>query len=296
MISPPLLRTWRRALRLHQWAKNLLVFAPLALAGSVASAGELLGALAGFLAFGCVASATYLVNDLGDLEDDRLHPVKRHRPLAAGEIARGAALAAILLLLAAAAVLALLLPRLFGVALLAYLALTLAYSFLLKRRPPFDVFALGLLYALRILAGMAFVAVPVSPWFLGFALLFFLSLALAKRYAETALASSSGEALRLRRGYGARDLPFILAFGVATGVAAMLIFMIYLILDRTPAMIYRDPEMLWLVFPLLAAWHARVWLLAGRGEMNEDPVAFALRDGLSWLLGALVVLCVLLAW
>ncbi|SMF22046.1 UbiA prenyltransferase family protein [Tistlia consotensis] len=296
MPSPATPSTWRRALRLHQWAKNLLVFAPLALAGSVSTFADLLDALAGFLALGLAASAVYLINDLRDLADDRAHPTKRHRPLAAGEISDRSALVAALLLLLLAAAIAAVLPSLFGEALAAYLATTLAYSFLLKRCPPFDVFLLGILYALRILAGMAFVPVPVSPWFLGFALLFFLSLALAKRYAETAHALDTGDTLRLHRGYRPADLPFILALGVSSGSAAMLVFMVYLILERSPATVYASPEMLWLVFPLLAAWHARIWLLTGRGEMHEDPVAFALRDPLSWGLGLLVVLCVLLAW
>lgn len=293
---PPGTRPWARALRLHQWAKNLLVLVPLLLAGPLATVADLGHALLAFVAMGLLASAGYLVNDLLDLEADRRHPSKRARPLAAGTLPLRAGLAAVPILLLAAAFLAALLPAAFAPAAVAYLVLTLAYSLRLKRVPLLDVLVLAGLFTIRVLAGAEVIAAPLSYWLLTFAMFLFLSLALVKRHAELAQLATAGGHELVDRGYGTADLPLLLAAGLANGVAATVIFVVYLVAEQFPRAIYARPGWLWLVFPILLLWLLRTWRLTLHGRMDQDPVLFALTDRPSLAMGAAVLACLLLAW
>ncbi|MDW8371917.1 MAG: UbiA family prenyltransferase, partial [Geminicoccaceae bacterium] len=287
---------WLRALRLHQWAKNLLVLLPVLLAGPLATRADWADAAIAFLVLCLAASAGYLINDLLDLEADRRHESKRERPFAAGALPLAAGLAAVPLLLATAGLVALLLPPRFLLAAGAYLALTLAYSFALKRVPMLDVVSLGGLFTLRVIAGAFAITAPLSYWLLTFSMFLFLSLALVKRYAELErLARRGGEALA-DRGYNTLDLPLLASLGLASGVAATLIFVVYLVTEHFPKAIYTRPGWLWLAFPILLYWLARAWRLTLHGKMNEDPVLFALRDRASLLMVAMVFGLVVLAW
>ncbi len=295
-------RSWLKALRPHQWAKNALVFAPLALAGAQATANDIKMALLGFIAMGLVSSVGYIVNDLLDVHADRLHPFKRHRPFASGALPVWVGIVTVPIGIAAAALITALLPPLFAKAIAVYFAGTLLYSFVFKRVPPFDLVALGSLFTVRVLAGMAFVSAPVSLWFLTFAMFMFIGLAAVKRYAE--LLRLQGETIvvagerpaRLDRGYDTSNIAFVMALGVGCGIAAVLIFILYLMLDRFPAGIYKNPTALWFMAPVILAWLMRIWLLASRGEMDEDPIAFALRDRQSWILGIGCALLIYFAW
>jgi 4-hydroxybenzoate polyprenyltransferase len=289
-------RAWLKALRPHQWAKNLLVFVPVLLAGPLGSRADFAGAVLGFAVLSLLSAAGYVVNDLLDVEVDRRHRTKRLRPFAAGELAVAeGALGATLLVLAAAG-LAVLMPPAFRSAVAAYLAGTLAYSLALKREPLLDVLALAGLFTVRVLAGAALLAAPLSFWLLTFSMFLFLSLALVKRYAELAGLARAGDAdVVPGRGYGVPELPLLLATGVASGVAATTIFVVYLVEERFPSGLYARPGWLWLVFPVLAYWLLRVWRLAVYGRMSEDPVLFALKDRCSLALGAVVLSLVLLA-
>jgi 4-hydroxybenzoate polyprenyltransferase len=298
MSAPSYLRSWIKALRPHQWAKNALVFAPLALAGAQATLVDIERALLGFIALGLASSVGYVVNDLLDVEADRLHPKKRHRPFASGALPMWIGVVTVPVLLAIAIAIASILPALFGKALAIYMVGTLLYSFIFKRQPPFDLIFLAGLFTVRVLAGMAFVPPPVSLWFLTFAMFMFLGLAAVKRYAELLrLQRESGAAkAKLDRGYDTDNISFVMALGVGSGIAAVLIFILYLMLDRFPARIYGNPTALWFMAPVLLTWLMRVWLLASRGEMDEDPIAFALRDSQSWALGAGCAALIYLAW
>lgn len=279
---------WLRALRVHQWSKNLLLLVPVMTAHrfDAASMGQ---AAMGFAAFSLAASALYLVNDLADLEADRRHPIKRARPLAAGEMP--IALAALLApaLLAAAVALCALLPWQFGALLATYVAATLAYSFALKRVVLLDVFVLAGLYLLRIYAGAATVGVPVSQWLLGFSLFLFLSLALAKRYAE--VAALPPDSAVAGRGYDSGDARLLASLGIATGCISVVVFALY-ITSREVTVLYRQPAALWFVAPLLLFWIARLWRAALRGGLREDPLLYTLRDGPSWLVAVAVLVVV----
>jgi len=293
---PSRARAWLDAARPHQWAKNLLLFVPVLLAGPFAGRADFLEACLGFLIFGLLASAGYVVNDLLDLDADRRHRTKRLRPFAAGELSiRGGVLGVGVLLLLAATLLAFM-PLAFQLVAMAYLTGALVYSLALKREPMLDVLGLAGLFTVRVLAGAMVLAVPVSFWLLTFSMFLFLSLALVKRYAELAeLARTQVAETIPGRGYAPAELPLLLSFGGATAVAAGLIFVVYLVDERFPSGIYGRPGWLWLIFPLLTFWLMRLWRLTVLGRMNEDPVLFALKDRVSLGLGAATLGLVLLA-
>jgi 4-hydroxybenzoate polyprenyltransferase len=284
------LRDWARALRLHQWLKNLLVLVPLVMAHRYTDPLLLFDAFIAILCFGLMASGVYVLNDLLDISDDRHHPTKRWRPFAAGRISIGKGLVAIPILTSVSLLLALtLLPQRFSLALVAYLVLTLAYSLTLKRRMVVDVMVLAVLYTMRIIAGGFAISVPLSFWLLAFSMFIFLSLALVKRYAELFQAQAAGSSEKARgRGYWPGDLYMIASLGAAAGYMAILVLALY-VNDVNTTQMYGHPKAIWLACPLLLFWISRVWMLAHRGHMNEDPLVFAIRDRVSLGIGALVV-------
>lgn len=286
-VTKPL-KSWIKALRFHQWMKNLLIFVPL-LASHKASHGDLLldGVLA-FLFFGLCASSVYVLNDLLDLPDDRHHSTKRNRPFASGALPVQAGLMVFpVLLVAAFAGSFWLLPRQFTVALALYYVMTLAYSLVLKRKMVVDVITLAMLYTIRIIAGTFAFAVSVTFWMLAFSMFIFLSLALVKRYAELHEARSRGKLEQARgRGYYPEDLPMIASLGAASGYMAVMVLALY-IQDQNTVMLYRHPKAIWLACPLLLYWISRTWLMTHRGEMHDDPVVFAIKDRISLVVGAL---------
>ena len=289
----PLLRSILNAARVQQWAKNLLVFVPL-LCSHALSAGKLLTALAAFCCFSLTASSAYIVNDLLDIEADRRHPRKRQRPFAMGDLSpmAGISIAAIFLLVGLAG--AQLLPGKFLAWLLGYLAMTLAYSLYLKRFALVDVLALSGLYILRLLAGGSVTQTPISHWLAGFSMFLFLSLAIVKRFAELENLRAANAAPNNGRGYLVTDLDQLRSFGTASAYAAVVVFAIY-ITGPDVTKLYREPRLLWLSVPLITLWLNRVWLLASRGELDEDPVAFAMTDPVSQAIGLSVVIVALLA-
>lgn len=295
-VQRPNARTWLHALRVQHWTKNVLVFLAPVLGFQSASPVTAIQALVLFLAFGMLASATYLINDLLDLSADRQHPRKRFRPLAAGRIAPRDGAFAAAILLGASLILAAWLPLGAAAVLLAYLVVTLLYSLALKRLPIVDTFVLAGLFTIRVLAGSMLLSTGVSPWLLTFSMFFFLGLAMVKRYAELNRVVQAGGAGVVSRGYTARDLPLLLAAGVASSFAAIVIFVFYLIEEQYPSGLYSRPEMLWAMMPAVLIWSLRVWHLTVHGRMNEDPVVFALKDSVSRVLGAFCCVILLLAW
>ena len=280
-----------RALRLFQWAKNLLVFVPLLTSHRILERDALWVGVLAFLSFSLVASAVYVANDLVDLEDDRRHPHKRLRPFATGELPVAAAYGLVPALLAGAVALAWRLPPQFGLYLAAYVAANLFYSLAAKRVALLDVFVLAALYTLRILAGAAAAEVPVSHWLLAFSMFAFLSLAFAKRFVEVANVAARDEPRVAGRGYLASDGALLGMLGTAAGYLSVLVFALY-ITSREVVVLYRSPALLWFAAPLLLYWMSRVWLLAHRGALHEDPVLFALRDPQSYAVGAAILLVI----
>lgn len=271
-----------RAIRPHQWVKNILVLLPLVMAHKLMDFSLWPAVVAAFFAFCFGASAVYLINDLLDLEADRAHRSKCNRPLAAGRLAipRALLLAGVLAVLSlglAAAVS----PGMFGIVVL-YLAVTTLYSVDLKRRLLVDVLTLAGLYTLRLVAGGVAVGVVVSPWLMSFSVFFFLGLALVKRYVELKAIEKAGQFRTVGRDYTPADLPMVGSAGLASGYLAVLVFTLYISQSPMATRLYERPQVLWLVAPLLLYWITRLWFIAHRGELEDDPIVFALKDKVSW--------------
>jgi 4-hydroxybenzoate polyprenyltransferase len=289
-------RALLRSMRPHQWAKNALVFVPLVLGGLASDVGALYATACAFLALSLIASSTYLVNDIWDLTDDRSHWSKRNRPLASGRLPLASAIAAVPVgLIAGVAVAALAGPKTVAIVLL-YLAVTLLYSFSLKRVPILDGFVLAGLFTLRLGAGIVASGARPSQWLLVFAMFLFASLSFAKRHTEVARVVERGGTEVRGRGYKSADLPLIMGVGMATGVAAVLIMVLYIIDDAFRQSFYGNTAWLWGFPAILFLFVCRIWLKCGRGELHDDPVAFAVTDRPSLALGGALMVCFGLAW
>ena len=285
-----------KAMRLHQWMKNLLVFVPLMAAHQYADASRDVLALMAFVVFSLTASSVYLLNDLVDVQDDRHHVRKRHRPFASGALSLVLGWAAWpLLLLLAIALSVAFMPVLFSVSLSVYFVLTVAYSLYLKQLAVLDVLTLAALYTLRIIAGAAAIDVAVSFWLLLFSMFIFLSLALIKRYSELKVARDAGKTGALRgRGYEPDDLELVSSLGGSAGFIAVLVLALY-IQDGQAAHLYATPQLIWLACPVMLFWISRAWLIAHRGRMHDDPIVFALKDKVSWGVGMFMLVVLALA-
>jgi 4-hydroxybenzoate polyprenyltransferase len=292
---PAHIRDFGKALRLHQWAKNLLIFIPLVLGGASGNPILLMKSVLCFLAFGVVASSTYVINDLLDLASDRQHPKKQHRPLASGRIAIPAAFWLLILGLGIGLSIGAFLGFPVLLAFLGYLIATLAYSLVLKSKPIVDVVLLAGLYTWRLFVGVLVANVILSPWLMVFSFAFFLSLSLTKRHSEINDMLVRGVTALPGRGYQSSDGPFVLSMGVAAGVSSILMFVLYLIEGAFHAAYFRQPEVLWVCPVILLLWLCRIWLLSARGLLHEDPVVFAVIDKKSLLLGGIAALAVLVA-
>ena len=284
-----------RTCRPHQWVKNLLLILPLVLAQRGDQWGQWLLLAFAFLAMGLCASAVYLVNDLLDLRADRLHPTKRTRPLAAGTLPVPIGIAAVPAVVAAAFVLAALtLPGLFVAGLAAYTLSAWAYSVRVKGKAMLDVVWLACLYVLRIILGGLAVTVTTSAWLLAFALFLFLSLAFAKRYSELRLLEDEGQHKTEGRGYRTSDQQLVSTMGIASGYLGVLVFALYINSDAVVGL-YRHPEALWPVCPLLLYWVSRLWMRASHRELRDDPLLFALTDRVSYIVVATIAVAAMLA-
>jgi 4-hydroxybenzoate polyprenyltransferase len=300
----PMFKVFLKAIRLHQWAKNILVFLPAILAHDL-SARSVLCSMLAFLSLSFCASATYIINDLLDIEADRRHPRKRLRPFASGDLSPFAGLGIIGGFFAFSLALALLLPHVYrifpgGAAHLSlmkgpfgfvawlgiYTITTLSYSFALKRMMLIDVIVLSGLYTVRLLAGASATGVPMSEWLAAFSIFFFLSLAFVKRFSELELMIANNRDKASGRGYRTSDIEQLRSFGTSSAFAAVVVLSMY-ISNLSAAHLYSHMGRLWLLMPVLILWISRVWLLASRGELHEDPVVYAITDRTSWLLGAI---------
>jgi 4-hydroxybenzoate polyprenyltransferase len=290
------LRIYAKAMRVEQWSKNVLVFAPAVLAHRLDEAHTFFASVIAFFCLSLVASSIYLLNDTMDLKQDRRHPVKRNRPFASGALPVSHGLVLMPALLATAVGLSLFLPPLFLGIIGAYVALNFAYTFYLKRRLMVDVLALAASYTLRILAGNVATTIELSFWLLALSMFLFLSLALVKRYVEldTVSIEAPDEKRVMGRGYRYSDIDMLSQIGVSSGFSAVLVLALYV--DRSGrAGLYKTPELIWLICPLLLYVIARIWVLAKRRELPDDPVHFLIRDWRSHLIGVLVIAVMLLA-
>lgn len=288
------LKVWLKALRVHQWIKNILVFLPLLASHRIFDIDAIVHSTLAFICFSLCASSVYLINDLLDLPADRQHHRKRHRPFAAGTLP----------LLAGPIVAGILVVGGLGIAwyvstnflevVVGYYLLTSAYSFRLKRVMMMDVVLLATLYTTRILGGTAAIQTKASFWLLAFSMFFFLSLAMVKRYTELLTLQRSGKVKTKGRGYDVEDIPLIQSMGSASGYLAVLVLALYI--DSTASeSLYRHPHYLWMLCLVLLYWISRTWAIAHRGIMHDDPVVFAVTDKASRIVLLVAAAIVILA-
>ncbi len=289
-----MMRAVAKALRLHQWVKNILLVVPLAAAHQLLDVEALGAAMLAFLAFSLCASSAYVLNDMLDLEADRQHPRKAQRPFASGQLPLLAGFVLVPLLLAGAIATAMLLPPNFRLVLAGYFLLTLAYSFRLKRVALIDIVVLAGLYTIRIVAGTFAVSVPLSFWLLMFSVFLFFSLALVKRYTELQVMQRQGSLGAAGRGYRLDDLAVLESLGTSAGFLSVLVLALYI---NSPAVeaLYRQPQIMWMLCLLMLYWISRVWMSAHRGAVHDDPVLFALKDRASLIVGILCAITIYLA-
>jgi len=266
-----------KSIRVHQWLKNILIAVPLILNHEFANFNLVLAAIAAFFSFSFLASAVYIVNDISDLANDRLHPRKRLRPLAAGSVSIPVISATAVALLLASVGLASLLPPMFWGVLTLYAVITTVYTFVLKRKLLVDVFTLAGLYTVRIVAGASATGVDLSFWLLAFSIFFFLSLALVKRYVELDELAEDPESQLKGRSYVGSDKDMIGQAGVAAAFSAAMVLALY-VDSKEVASMYPQPALLWPLCPLILYMLLRIWILARRSQMHEDPVVFIMRD------------------
>ena len=285
---------WLKALRVHQWLKNILLAVPLVAAHQIADLGSVLVLLIAFLSFSLCASSVYIVNDLLDLESDRRHPRKKFRPFASAKLTIPMAVAIAPLLVGLSIFLGAIVGHHFLAVLLSYFSVTFTYSIFLKRLVLLDCLTLAILYTIRIIAGAVAVSVDLSFWLLAFSVFIFLSLALVKRYAELIVQIQEGKSAAHGRGYVVSDAPLLQTFGVASGYISALVVCLYIRSEEIISF-YAQPKAIWLIPPIILGWVSWVWLKSARGQMHDDPIVFAIKDRASRLVAALVAAVLLYA-
>lgn len=283
-----------KALRVHQWLKNLLLFVPLLTAFNMTNTGHLIQAMVAFVSFSLAASSTYIFNDLLDIENDRAHPRKRLRPFASAKLSAvsGVAMSAVLMVVAVAT--ALWLSTGFFVMLMLYVMMTVFYTLVLKEIVLIDVLMLALLYTLRILAGSVATGVKTSFWLMAFSVFIFFSLALVKRCAELVAMDEKGKMGTYGRDYWVEDLRVLWPLGIGSSLAAVVVFGLFISAPLTRHL-YATPEMLWLIAIALIYWQSRLWIKTSRGQMHDDPVIFAITDRGSQLIVLFMIIMTLCA-
>ena len=293
---PAVLKAFVKCLRPHQWAKNVLVVVPAILSGRIIDPSTILPLALAFFALSLTASATYVFNDIWDLPDDRQHWSKRRRPFASGTLSLPTGIAGALVCFVAGLTLALLAGPAVLQWVLIYVAVTLTYSLWLKRKVIHDALTLASLFTLRLVVGMVAVAAEPSPWLFVFAMFFFTSLAFAKRHTEIARVIEKGGFWVNGRGYRASDLPLVLAAGISSSIAAVVIMVLYIIEDAHQQSFIKNGDWLWALPPMIFLISSRIWVVCQRGQLDDDPVVFVVKDRVCLAYAALAGICFFLAW
>jgi 4-hydroxybenzoate polyprenyltransferase len=284
--------TYLRTLRIYQWLKNLLIFVPMLAGHKFTDSSILMNSIFAFFSIGLCASAGYVINDLLDLESDRMHIRKRNRPFASAAIPihRGILLFPLLILISLFIVL--FLPEKFIIILSLYFCFSIIYSLVLKKFVIVDVLMLAILYTIRIIAGSIATGIAPSFWLLAFSMFIFLSLAIVKRYSELLALHQQNKNNTEGRGYFVSDLSVLMSLGAGSGMASVLVLSLYINNSETSAL-YPYKYWLWMLPPILLYWVSRLWMKANRGEIHDDPVIFAATD---WQSIVLAVLCIFIVF
>jgi len=288
------LKLFIKEIRVYQWIKNILIFLPMLMAHRP-EFNIIQNSILAFIAFSFTASFVYILNDLLDLESDRQHPGKKKRPFASGRLPiHLGIISAPLFLIIGFGIGLLLLPVEFFWTLLIYLVLTTAYSFYLKKVIILDVIVLSCLYTIRLIAGANATGIEASPWLLGFSIFIFLSLAIMKRFTELGVMIEQNKSKTHGRGYRVEDISFLRNIGPASGYMSVLILALYVNSDKVISL-YHTPQLLWLTLLCLLFWVSRIWLIAQRGKMLDDPILFIAKDYISYIVGFVITILIVVA-
>jgi 4-hydroxybenzoate polyprenyltransferase len=292
--KPVSVKTYLKAIRAYQWVKNILIFVPLLTSHSFFSVAVFMQAIMAFAAFSFVASAGYVINDLLDLNSDRVHPRKRSRPFASGKLSIITGILLSFILIIGGFYIALNLDSLFWLILLFYFLTSFFYSVYLKRIVLYDVFTLAVLYSTRVFAGGIATNIHLSFWLIAFSTFIFLSLAFVKRYSELLQVKDKGGLANRGRGYLAEDINLIQTMGVVSGFLSVVVFSLYI--DSPDVVkLYSNPKVLWATGLLFLFWISRIWMIAARGKMTDDPIIFTIKDWISYLIFIFVGLCIVIS-
>ncbi len=288
------IKVWLKAIRVHQWLKNILLFVPIVTSFTMPDAASMMLMSLSFLSFSLTASATYILNDIWDVESDRNHPRKKFRPFASSSLSIINGIAASITMLFIGVAISLFVSVKFSLLLISYLILTTLYSFILKQKVLIDVMLLSILYTLRIIAGSIALDIKVSSWLLIFSIFIFLSLALVKRCSELVSMRSIGIDSLQGRGYKTSDLVVLWPFGISSSLCSIVVFELFI---NTPETIsrYLSPELLFGSTLLLTYWLLSLWIRTSRGEMHDDPIVFAIKDRGSQITLAIMLFIIYMA-
>ena len=286
---------WLIEVRVHHWVKNSLVFLPLALTPQLLSLQTVLQCILGFLALSISCSGTYLFNDVFDRAADRLHWSKCRRPVASGRISTTSAVLGGVALCTVGLLAALVIDPIFAALLAAYVALSISYSYYLKTLVLLDLVTLAGMFTLRIMMGAVLISGAITPWLPIFVFLFFGGLSTAKRTAELVARTKRQDQSNNRRGYEEQDVPLLISLGISFSIGALVILSVFLANVAIPEALYQSPLRLWIAVPLLLLWTLRIWILAARGNLPDDPVLFSLKDPVSLIAGVLLGLSIVAA-
>jgi len=280
---------WGKAIRLHQWLKNLLLFVPLLATHHLINIQSFVTLMIAFVSFSLCASSIYIINDLLDLESDRSHPLKRYRPFASAKLPILMGLMIAPLLIFSSILLGMIVGKNFLAILLLYFILAAAYSIAIKRIVLVDCLTLATLYTIRIIAGAIALSLSLSFWLLSFSVFIFFSLALVKRYAELMTQLKASKSGADGRGYTIQDKPLLQIFGVSSGYISTLVIALYMRSEEVMTL-YRHPKVIWFVLPALLFWISWMWYKASIGKMQEDPIIFAINDKASVLVALFIAI------
>ena len=280
-------------MRPHQWVKNLLVFLPLITSHQI-NASTISNALLGFLVFSIAASSIYILNDILDIADDRRDPIKKHRPIASGALSIKSAICVMIGLVLLVIGIGFFMPKEAVWVLVIYYVLTTGYSLKFKSVPILDIYILSALYSVRVVLGQSMTGITLSAWLIVFCIFFFLSLACLKRVSELYQVKKSNQSLAKRRGYLVDDLNVLMPAGIGCALISVLVIGLYINSDQVKTL-YHYPDRMWFAAFVLLFWKMRMWFLGGRGLINQDPVIFVIKDKVTYVVAALVLLTAIYA-
>jgi 4-hydroxybenzoate polyprenyltransferase len=279
-------------IRPYQWAKNLIILIPAFLSPGAVENSSCFVLIFGMILFSVMASAVYIFNDLLDRPSDVLHPVKMKRPVASGRVSTKNAIWIGSGLMATTLILMFFQPHGFEF-LVAYMGLNFLYTLYFKRQPILDIFFLAIFYLLRILYGGVIANVEVSFWLISFSFFIFCSLAFAKRYSELNILFNNEGVLRSSgRSYHHEDLSVLKILGIGTGLLSVMLLILFIELGDN-IVYYKNPKLIWGIEAIIFYWISRIWFLASRNKLKDDPVMFAIKDKTS--IGC-ALLCLILGW